>query len=192
MSAALHLGLDLIEADWFRQGVHARHRDPRITATAHYPHTTRINDERPVEPGERDDHAFTQIVDEGLGVGWLPQGFVVQILGCFEVSREVMVRVTPPAGVVDEHLPATDRVAESDEHAQLTRDSLYTAAIVDHGGPPALRHDTMFGVRPGSAVVGCRLSWMRLYGSPGAGATKIRSFAASRRSRASSSASVQW
>ena len=54
-----------------------------------------------------------------------------------------MVRVTPPAGVVDEHLPATDRVSKRDEHAQLVRDSLDTATILDHGGPPALRHDTI-------------------------------------------------
>ena len=140
----MHFGFELIEAHWFRQSVQARHRDPRVTAPGHDPHaTTRIVGERLIKASYSEPHSFAEATDELGRIGWLPQRFVVDFLGRFEIGREIMVGVTPPAGIIDEHLPTTDSVAKGDKHAQLIRNPLNTPTVVDDRGPPALRHNTI-------------------------------------------------
>ena len=61
---------------------------------------------------------------------------------CVEVGGEIVVRITPPACTIDEHFAATDRVSQSNEHAQLIRDSLDSATVLT----------STFGAAPEAAV----------------------------------------
>ena len=75
-----------------------------------------------------------------VGSSGLTHRGVVDVAVVLEVAGQVVLRVAPPAGAIDLDLPATQRVAQRDQHAQLVRDPLDPALLVDHRVAPRLRH----------------------------------------------------
>jgi hypothetical protein len=95
----------------------------------------------PVQPGEPFVQALAEPAGELGGVQGLAELGVVDVAVVLEVAGQVLVRVLPPARALDVDLPAAQRLPQRDQHAELVRDALHPAAVVDHAVQPCLRHD---------------------------------------------------
>ncbi|MEV5441002.1 hypothetical protein AB0N23_00335 [Streptomyces sp. NPDC052644] len=60
-----------------------------------------------------------------------------------EVGGQIVLRITPPVGAHDPDLPSSQRVPQADQHAQLVRDALDVALVVDDRRPPLLGHHSV-------------------------------------------------
>lgn len=111
-----------------------------------------------VEAGQGGGHPCAQIGDERSRVGGLADRGVVHLAGGVEVTGQVVVRVAPPVRARDVDLAAAQRVAQRDQHAQLIRDPLDPAAVIDDRVAPGPGHHTVdrdgigVGEEPGLAV----------------------------------------
>jgi hypothetical protein len=114
--------------------------DPRSPAPSRHPHPARrVRRGGVVETFQTGVQTGLEVGDERLRVAGLADRRIVHVAVVLEVGREILVGVTPAvrAGAVD--LPAPERVPQRAQDAQLVRDALDLAMLVDHRVAPFIR-----------------------------------------------------
>ncbi len=140
----LDLAGERLEVWWFGQPSERRDDDPWLAVPrgdSHAAGGTRAD--RVVEALEAGVEALLEIGDERRWVAWLADRRVMHVTVVLKVARQILIGVAPALRAGDVDLASPQRVAQRAQHAQLIRDALYFAVLVDDGLAPLVGDDAV-------------------------------------------------